>query len=151
MAARNHRVLAPLAEAELTKQEIRLLAQEANLRIWDKPASACLSSRIAYGEPVTRKTLQAIESGEEILSGMGFKQFRVRHHGDTVRLEIAREEMERVLSLEMLDRIAAALKKLGYKYVTLDLEGYRSGSMNAVLPASEIRRAASHAQEERPA
>ncbi|HET9087688.1 MAG TPA: ATP-dependent sacrificial sulfur transferase LarE [Acidobacteriaceae bacterium] len=141
MAARQHHVVAPLAEAELTKREIRQLAQEANLRIWDKPASACLSSRIAYGEPVNRETLQRIERGEEILAEMGFRQFRVRHHGDIVRLEIARDEMGSLFSLERLDRLAAALKQLGYKYVTLDIEGYRSGSMNAVLPASEIRRA----------
>jgi uncharacterized protein len=141
VAARQHRVVAPLAEAQLTKDEIRQLARDANLRIWDKPASACLSSRIAYGEPVTRETLQSIEQGEEVLAGMGFRQFRVRHHGDTVRLEISRPEMARMLSLDMIDKAAAALKKLGYKYVTLDLEGYRSGSMNAVLPVSEIRRA----------
>jgi uncharacterized protein len=141
VAARQHHVVAPLAEAELTKREIRQLAQEANLRIWDKPASACLSSRIAYGEPVSRETLQRIERGEEILAEMGFRQFRVRHHGDMVRLEIARDEMGSLFSLERMDRLASALKHLGYKYVTLDIEGYRSGSMNAVLPASEIRRA----------
>lgn len=141
MAARKHSVVAPLAEAELTKQEIRQLAQQAGLRIWDKPASACLSSRVAYGEPVVRETLRTIERGEEILAGMGYRQFRVRHHGDMVRLEISREEMARMFSLDEVDRIAADLKALGYKYVTLDLEGYRSGSMNAVLSISEIRRA----------
>ena len=140
IAARQHRVVAPLAEARLTKQEIRQLAQEAGLRIWDKPASACLSSRIAYGVPVTAETLMLIEKGEAILLTMGFRQFRVRHHGEMVRLEIAREEIERMFSLDAFDRLVAELKALGYRYVTLDLEGYRSGSMNAVLPITEIKR-----------
>src|SRR5271170_607102 len=137
-AAANHSVLAPLAEAGLTKEEIRTLARHAGLRVWDKPASACLSSRIAYGLPVTRETLESIEKGEEILFAMGFRQFRVRHHGELVRIEIAREDLPRMLSLSMFAEASAALKRLGYKYVTLDLEGYRSGSMNALLPASEI-------------
>jgi pyridinium-3,5-biscarboxylic acid mononucleotide sulfurtransferase len=137
-AAANHSVLAPLAEAGLTKEDIRTLARHAGLRVWDKPASACLSSRIAYGLPVTRETLESIERGEEILFAMGFRQFRVRHHGELVRIEIAREELPRMLSLSMFTEASAALKRLGYKYVTLDLEGYRSGSMNALLPASEI-------------
>jgi pyridinium-3,5-biscarboxylic acid mononucleotide sulfurtransferase len=137
-AAANHNVLAPLAEAGLTKEEIRTLACNAGLRVWDKPASACLSSRIAYGLPVTRETLDSIEKGEEVLFSMGFRQFRVRHHGELVRIEIAREELARMLSLSMFEQASAALKRLGYKYVTLDLEGYRSGSMNALLPVSEI-------------
>ena len=106
--------------------------------IWDKPASACLSSRIAYGLPVTRETLESIEKGEDVLFAMDFRQFRVRHHGDLVRIEIAREELPRMLSLSVFAEVSAALKRLGYKYVTLDLEGYRSGSMNALLPASEL-------------
>jgi len=137
-AAAEHQVLAPLAEAELTKEEIRTLAREAGLRVWDKPASACLSSRIAYGLPVTRETLESIEKSEEALFAMGFRQFRVRHHGELARIEIAREELERMLSLSMFAEASAALKRLGYKYVTLDLEGYRSGSMNALLPVSQI-------------
>ncbi len=137
-AAANHSVLAPLAEVGLTKDDIRTLARHEGLRVWDKPASACLSSRIAYGLPVTRETLESIERGEEILFAMGFRQFRVRHHGELVRIEIAREELQRMLSLSMFSDVSAALKRLGYKYVTLDLEGYRSGSMNALLPASEI-------------
>jgi uncharacterized protein len=137
-AAANHSVLAPLAEVGLTKEDIRTLARQAGLRVWDKPASACLSSRIAYGLPVTRETLESIEKGEEVLFTMGFRQFRVRHHGELVRIEIAREELPRILSLSMFAEASAALKRLGYKYVTLDLEGYRSGSMNALLPASEI-------------
>jgi uncharacterized protein len=137
-AAADHHVLAPLADAGLTKEEIRTLARQAGLRVWDKPASACLSSRIAYGLPVTRETLESIEKGEEALFAMGFRQFRVRHHGELARIEIAREELERMLSLSMFAEASAALKRLGYKYVTLDLEGYRSGSMNALLPVSQI-------------
>lgn len=149
IAARQHRVAAPLAEAQLTKQEIRLLAHDAGLRIWDKPASACLSSRIAYGVPVTEATLVSIEKGEELLRAMGFRQFRVRHHGEMVRLEIARDEIERMFSLDVFDRLTAELKALGYQYVTLDLEGYRSGSMNAVLPISEIGRMTSNSVSQR--
>lgn len=137
-AATEHNVLAPLAEAGLTKEEIRTLAREAGLRVWDKPASACLSSRIAYGLPVTRETLEIIEKAEEALFAMGFRQFRVRHHGELARIEIAREELARMLSLSMFAEASAALKRLGYKYVTLDLEGYRSGSMNELLPISQI-------------
>jgi uncharacterized protein len=140
-AAIEHGVLAPLAEAGLTKEDIRVLAREAGLRIWDKPASACLSSRVAYGLPVTRETLEAIEKGEEVLLAMGFRQFRVRHHGELARIEISREELPRMLSLELFEQASAGLKRLGYKYVTLDLEGYRSGSMNVLLPASEIKMA----------
>ncbi|WP_114211059.1 ATP-dependent sacrificial sulfur transferase LarE [Acidisarcina polymorpha] len=137
-AAAQHRVLAPLAEAGLTKDGIRQLARAEGLRIWDKPASACLSSRIAYGLPVTRETLDSVERGEEALFRLGFRKFRVRHHGELVRIEIARDELGRMLSLAMFEQASADLKKLGYKYVTLDLEGYRSGSMNALLPISEI-------------
>lgn len=137
-AAANHRVLAPLADAGLTKEEIRTLARREGLRVWDKPASACLSSRIAYGLPVTRETLDAIEKGEETLFAMGFRQFRLRHHGELARIEIAREELAGMLSLAMFEKASSALKQLGYKYVTLDLDGYRSGSMNAVLPLVQI-------------
>lgn len=137
-AAANHHVLAPLARAGLTKEEIRTLARREGLRVWDKPASACLSSRIAYGLPVTRETLDTIEKGEELLYAMGFRQFRLRHHGELARIEIAREELAGMLSLAMFERASSALKQLGYKYVTLDLDGYRSGSMNAVLPLVQI-------------
>jgi uncharacterized protein len=137
-AAARHSVLAPLAEAGLTKEEIRLLSRQEGLRVWDKPASACLSSRVAYGLPVTRETLEQVEKGEEALFRMGFRQFRLRHHGDLARIEIAREELHRMLSLEMFEQASLELKRIGYKYVTLDLEGYRSGSMNALLPLSAI-------------
>jgi uncharacterized protein len=127
-------------KAGLTKQEIRELARLAGLRIWDKPASACLSSRIEYGRPVTREALDVVERGEDAVRGLGFRQFRVRHHGDIVRIEIAREELERALNPAMAAQFSAIFKVLGFKFVTLDLEGFRSGSMNALLPADQLRR-----------
>lgn len=138
-AASAHGVLAPLAEAGLTKQDIRTLALQASLRIWDKPGSACLASRVEYGRAVTREVLQQVEDGETLLRQMGFRQFRVRYHGEIVRIEIAREELPRALSMEILDRMTAGFRALGFKYVTLDCEGYRSGSMNAILPVEAIR------------
>lgn len=140
-AARQHHVAAPLLEVSLTKQEIRELARQAGLRIWDKPASACLSSRIEYGRPVTREALEAVERGEGALRALGFRQFRVRHHGDIVRIEIAREELSSALDPAMAAQFAAIFKALGFTFVTLDLEGFRSGSMNSMLPAEQIRRA----------
>jgi pyridinium-3,5-biscarboxylic acid mononucleotide sulfurtransferase len=133
-AARQHGVAAPLLDAGLTKHEIRELAHFAGLRVWDKPASACLSSRIEYGRPVTPEALLVVEQGEEALRQMGFRQFRVRHHGDIVRIEIARDELPRALCPEMAAEFTRIFKALGFSYVTLDLEGFRSGSMNAVLP-----------------
>jgi len=133
-AARQHGVAAPLLDAGLTKHDIRELARLAGLRIWDKPASACLSSRIEYGRPVTSEALQVVEQGEAALRRMGFRQFRVRHHGDIVRIEIARDELPRALSPDMAVEFTRIFKALGFSYVTLDLEGFRSGSMNAVLP-----------------
>jgi len=138
VAASKHRVAAPLLEVGLSKEEIRVLAREAGLRIWDKPASACLSSRIEYGQPVTTEALRAIEQGEDYLRRLGFRQFRVRHHGQIVRIEIAREEMHRVLTSEMAAEFTRVFKTLGFKFVTLDLEGFRSGSMNALLTPDQI-------------
>ena len=138
-AAGMHSVLAPLVEAGLTKQDIRTLAHQAGLRVWDKPASACLASRIEYGRPVTPEILAQVEEGETLLHRMGYRQFRVRHHGEIARIELAREEMPRALSMESMDRLTAGFRALGFKYVTLDCEGYRSGSMNAILPAEAIR------------
>jgi len=132
-AARKHEVAAPLADAGLTKAEIRELSRQAGLPTWDRPASACLSSRIPYGTPVTIQTVKTVETGEEELKALGFRQFRVRFHGEVVRIEIAREEMHRAMSIEMAQRFTAIFKALGFKYVTLDLEGYRQGSMNEVL------------------
>jgi uncharacterized protein len=139
-AAGTHSVVAPLLDAGLTKDEIRTLAQNAGLRIWDKPASACLSSRIEYGRPVTRETLEAVEKGEDALRGLGFRQFRVRHHGEMVRIEIAREELERALDTAIVAEFTRIFKGLGFKFVTLDLEGFRSGSMNALLSAKDLLR-----------
>ncbi len=139
-AARQHHVLAPLLEAGLDKAEIRELARRADLRVWDKPASACLSSRLEYGRAVTPEALNVIERGEDALRAMGFRQFRVRHHGEIVRIEIAREELPRALTAEMAREFTAVFKGLGFKFVTLDLEGFRSGSMNQLLTAEELRR-----------
>jgi len=140
-AVEQHRVLSPLAEVGLTKDEIRSLSERVGLKVWNKPASACLSSRLEYGRPVTREALAAIEAGEDALREMGFKQARVRHHGEIVRIEIARDELDRAFSPEMAARLVPIFKRLGFKYVTLDCEGYRSGSMNAVLPIEQIRTA----------
>jgi uncharacterized protein len=137
-AAEQHGVAAPLLDAGLGKQAIRELARAAGLRVWDKPASACLSSRIEYGRPVTREALAQVEQGEDALRALGFRQFRVRHHGETVRVEIARDEMPQALTPAMAAEFTRLFKGLGFTYVTLDLEGFRSGSMNAVLPASDI-------------
>lgn len=139
-AAANHHVVAPLLEAGLAKDEIRMLAREAGLRVWDKPASACLSSRIEYGRPVTREALSTVERGEDAVRALGFRQFRVRHHGDIVRIEIAREELARALDPAMAAQFTSVFKSLGFKFVTLDLEGFRSGSMNALLPAEDLLR-----------
>jgi uncharacterized protein len=132
-AAKQHQVSAPLADAGLTKAEIRELSRLADLPTWDRPAAACLSSRIPYGTPVTIENVKTVETGEEQIKALGFRQFRVRFHGEVVRLEIARDEMERALSLDMAQRFTAIFKALGFKYVTLDLEGYRQGSLNEVL------------------
>ena len=132
-AAKIHQVKAPLVEAGLTKAEIRELSRLAGLPTWDRPASACLSSRIPYGTPVTIQNVKTVESGEEQIKALGFRQFRVRYHGEVVRIEVAREELERALSLQMAAKFTAIFKGLGFKYVTLDLEGYRQGSMNEVL------------------
>jgi uncharacterized protein len=135
-AAALHSALAPLAEAGLTKAEIRALARAAGLSLADKPASACLSSRIEYGRPVTTENLGQVEQAEDALHALGFPQVRVRHHGDLARIEIAREDLASALSLAMLDRITAALRPLGFHYITLDTQGYRS--MNDVLPLSAL-------------
>jgi pyridinium-3,5-biscarboxylic acid mononucleotide sulfurtransferase len=132
-AAKQHQVAAPLADVGLTKAEIRELSRLADLPTWDRPASACLSSRIPYGTPVTLETVKTVETGEELIKELGFRQFRVRFHGEIVRLEIARDEMPKALTMEMAQRFTAIFKGLGFRYVALDLEGYRQGSMNEVL------------------
>ena len=138
-AARRSSVLAPLAEAGLSKAEIRELARDGGLQVWDKPASACLSSRIAYGQPVTRAALTRVEAGEDALRQLGFRQFRVRDHNDLARIEIAREEMPRALTPEMADCFSETFTQLGFQHVTLDCGGFRSGSMNAALPPELVR------------
>jgi len=137
-AAALHGALTPLVTAGLTKAEVRQLAREAGLALADKPASACLSSRIEYGRPVSAENLLQVEQAEDALHALGFPQVRVRHHGNLARVEIAREDLARALSLEMLDRMTTALRPLGFLYVTLDTQGYRSGSMNDVLPVSAL-------------
>ena len=129
-AAAEHRVLVPLLDARLTKREIRELSRGAGLPTWNKPAAACLASRIMYGLTVTEENLNQVERGEEAVRGLGFRQIRVRYHGDLVRIEIAPEELPRALSSEMLAQFVAIFKALGFKFVTLDLEGYRPGSFN---------------------
>jgi pyridinium-3,5-biscarboxylic acid mononucleotide sulfurtransferase len=132
-AAKIHQVKAPLVDAGLTKAEIRELSRIAGLATWDRPASACLSSRIPYGTPVTPETVKTVERGEEAIRALGFRQFRVRFHGELVRIEIAPDELAQALTPAMAQAFAAIFKPLGFHYVTLDLEGYRQGSLNSVL------------------
>lgn len=139
-AAEQHEVFAPLADVDLTKQDIRTLAKEAGYSLWDRPAAPCLSSRVEYGRPVTRAVLEQVERAEVTLRHLGFREFRVRHHGELARVEIARAELARALNLDMLDTISAELRGIGYQYVTLDCTGFRSGSLNAVLPADVLLR-----------
>ena len=137
-AARQHQVAAPLLEAGLTKADIRELARTAGLRVWEKPASACLSSRIEYGRPVTLEALSAVEQGEEALRRLGFRQCRVRHHGEIARIEIAQDELARALTPEMFREFTQVFKALGFTFVTVDTEGFRSGSMNAAKDVSSL-------------
>ena len=132
-AAKEKNVRSPLIEVGLSKSEIRLLSRQHNLPTWDKPASPCLSSRIAYGVPVSIERLDKVERGEKILRDLGFREFRVRIHGELVRLEIANDEMERALPKQMVNQLAESFRHLGFRYVTLDLHGYRTGAMNEIL------------------
>jgi uncharacterized protein len=137
-AARQHHVAVPLLQAGLSKAEIRELALNAGLRVWDKPASACLSSRIEYGRPVTLQALSAVEQGEEALRGLGFRQCRVRHHGEIARIEIAKDELARALTPQMFAEFTRILKGLGFAFVALDTEGFRSGSMNTSISSQPL-------------
>ncbi len=137
-AAAEFGVISPLDEAGLTKADIRALSREAGLPTWDEPASACLSSRIPYFSEVTEAKLRAIEQAEDAVRALGFRVIRVRHHGDVARLEIAREEMARVLEPEVAGQIDAALKQLGFRYVAVDLKGYRLGSLNEGLSLKPV-------------
>jgi uncharacterized protein len=132
-AAAEHHVLAPLLEMKMTKADIRALSQRAGLPTWDRPASACLSSRLPYGTEVTPERLSLVESGETILRDLGFRQFRVRLHDKLARIEIAPEELPLAMTPEMATTIAQQFKAAGFLYVALDLEGYRQGSLNAAL------------------
>lgn len=136
-AAKLHEVMAPLVEASLSKAEIRELSRRAGLSTWDRPAAACLSSRVPYGTPVSVETIKTVEDGEEAVRALGFRQFRVRFHGELVRIEIAKEELPRALTLEAAQQFTKIFKALGFLYVTLDLEGYRQGSLNASLRAAQ--------------
>lgn len=132
-AAREKGVRSPLLECGMTKAEIREMSRKAGLPTWNEPASACLSSRVPYGQMVTIEKLSTVDKAESALKQLGFRQVRVRHHGDVARIEIAQEEMPRALDPEMARLMFEALKALGFKYVTLDLEGYRTGSLNEAL------------------
>ena len=132
-AAAELSVRSPLIEAGLTKDEIRILAKTAGMPIWDRPASACLSSRIPYGMPVTIEKLSEVERGEAALRRLGFKQMRVRHHGDVARIEISPDELEAALNVDMTKKMVEAFKRIGFKFVALDLEGYRQGALNEAI------------------
>jgi len=135
-AAKKHEVRSPLIEVGLSKSEVRELSKRVGLPTWNKPASPCLSSRIAYGTPVTIERLSKIDRGEEILREYGFREFRVRHHDTLVRIEIAPDELEQILNKALMAELSVRFRELGFKFVTLDLQGFRSGSLNEVLPVS---------------
>jgi pyridinium-3,5-biscarboxylic acid mononucleotide sulfurtransferase len=135
-AAKLHQVNSPLVDAGLSKAEIRELSRRAGLKTWNRPASACLSSRIPYGTPVTIETVKTVERGEEAIKALGFRQFRVRFHGELVRIEIAPDELAAALNPATAKAFTEIFKPLGFHYVTLDLEGYRQGSLNAALKLS---------------
>ncbi|HMG33592.1 MAG TPA: ATP-dependent sacrificial sulfur transferase LarE [Blastocatellia bacterium] len=138
-AAREFGVRSPLLECGLTKAEIRELSRRAGLPTWDEPASACLSSRIPYGQVVTIEKLSMVDRAESALKELGFRQVRVRHHGDVARIEVSEAELPRALTVEMTARMSRALKAIGFNYVTLDLEGYRTGSLNETLNRRDSR------------
>ena len=137
-AASEYGVVAPLLDAGLTKAEIRELSHREGLSTWDRPASACLASRVPYGMPVTVENLSRIENAETILRELGFRQFRVRSHGELARIEIASEELSKALQVEMVRALADSIHKVGFTYVTLDLEGYRQGSLNDALKGNSF-------------
>ena len=134
-AAGERGVRSPLIEAGMSKRDVRTLSRRARLPTWDKPASPCLSSRLAYGTPVTIERLRTVDRGEEIMRELGFREFRVRHHEELVRLEVAPAELDKALRREVADELARRFRALGFRYVTLDLHGYRTGAMNEVLKA----------------
>jgi pyridinium-3,5-biscarboxylic acid mononucleotide sulfurtransferase len=133
VAVRELGVRSPLQEAQLTKEDVRALSRALGLPTWDKPSFACLASRFPYGEEITPEGLKKVDEAEEFLFSLGFKQVRVRHYGNLARIEVLREEMNRLMDPELRDNVVSRLKKIGYTYVTVDLQGFRSGSMNEVL------------------
>jgi len=141
-AAVAHHIVAPLAEAGLTKDDVRALALQAGLEVWDKPASACLSSRIEYGRRVTPEALRMVEMAEDALRLLGLRNFRVRHHGSVARIEVAEDELHFALDAARLRQMSTAVHAAGFSYVALDCDGYRSGSMNEILPLDVLTRAA---------
>jgi pyridinium-3,5-biscarboxylic acid mononucleotide sulfurtransferase len=139
-AAGEFSVRSPLREAGFSKSDVRACARKLNLPVWDKPSLACLSSRIPYGTRITPKILTIIQSAEDCLHSLGYRQVRVRHHGDTARIEVERDEFERLLSGDTAQKIVTAFKQLGYTYVCMDLEGYRTGSMNEGIGNTDSER-----------
>lgn len=135
-AAAELRVESPLKAAGLVKEDIRLLSREMGLPTWNKPAFACLASRFPYGQKITREKLAMVDKAEQLLLDLGFRQVRVRHHGDLARIEVGPEERGRFFTENLMEKVYGELKKIGFTYVTLDMKGYRTGSMNEVLPAS---------------
>jgi uncharacterized protein len=131
-------VRSPLIEAGLRKEEIRELSRHHSLPTWNQAASACLSSRIPYGSTVTVQKLQMIDRGEEVLRGLGFHQFRVRHHGDVARIEFAREEMPRALNVDMFETLGREFKRIGFQFVAVDVQGYRTGALNEILTSIQV-------------
>jgi uncharacterized protein len=140
-AAEEFQVVSPLRDAELGKQEIRDLARALGLANWDKPSSPCLSSRIAYGLEIDTEKLRQVSEGEKLLRRLGFRQVRVRHHGDLARIEVPAAQLEQLMQPEVREQVAAHLKSLGFKFTTVDLLGYRTGSLNAMLPEAQIQSA----------
>jgi uncharacterized protein len=137
-AIRELEIKSPLKEASLGKDEVRILSREMGLPTWDKPAYACLSSRFPYGQSITRKKLKAVEEGEQFLMDLGFRQVRVRHHGNIARIEVAASERALFFDMDLMDKVHIFFKALGFAYVTLDLKGYRTGSMNEVIDVGKV-------------
>ena len=136
-AAMEMGIIAPLVDARLTKEEIRFLSKEMGLPTWDKPAMACLASRIPYGKPITTRKLKMVEEAEDVLADQGFRQYRVRHHGSIARIEVAGSEIKNITESELRKNIVEKFRQIGFHYITIDLEGYFSGSMNRVLKSME--------------
>ncbi len=137
-AIRELGVLSPLKDAGMTKEDIRILSRQMNLPTWDKPAFACLSSRFPYGQPITHEKLAMVDQAEQYLLDLGFKQVRVRHHGELARIEVAASEREKFFNLELIEKIDRKFREIGFAYTALDLKGYRTGSMNEVIDVSDI-------------